>query len=116
MNENLEQINEAIKEQYESLKNHKPGTDEYSSIVDAIKILEQARNEMIKTDSELAVREDQDKLNKFDLVIKALGWVGVPVLVVSIQTAVNIMLFEFEKTDVMNHRGFNNNLLNFIKK
>ena len=116
MNENLEQINEAIKGLYESLNDHKPGTEEHSSIVESIKILEQARNEMIKTDSELAVKENQDKFNKIDLAIKALGWVGVPVFGLILQKLTNNSLFEFEKTDVMNHRAWDNNVMKFFKK
>ncbi len=114
MDENLERIDTMLNELYEKVDSVKTGSEEFERLFNAIEKLENARSKVVETMSEAEVKEKQTKFNWYNVGISIAGAIVVPLIAIAVQRKTNIDLFEFEKSDVMTHRGFENNPLRLL--
>lgn len=116
MDETLERLNSVIAALYGEIDNLKPGSEELQRLVDSIVKLEQARDERMKALAEEETKTEQTKINWINLGITAGGVILVPLIAIGVQRWTNVDLMNFERTDVMGHRGFDLNITRFLKK
>lgn len=117
MNEKtLERIDDCLSRLYSMIDEVEPGSEELDRVMKAIESMEQIRNEVVKTLNDNEGKDKQTKFNWINLGITVFATIGIPLIGIGVQRKTNIELMELEQTGVMNHKGWDNNLMKFFKR